>query len=310
MNTPDLLTAYETCDRKGFWSRDYQQRCPDGTEILRRGITAGLTERDRDDFGTVAGEAVMNLAADLGMEIPSSRHLYESVIHHAALADTLTTAIRRPQDRPWEIPELVSGIDGWKSAAFLNQSGTGLRRIVLASSWNDERHYSELRSWHSLGEVAAYRLPMTLVVLILGQHRDGRRSGPWTKGFLHPQNHKLRFRKKAKVESETFSDRWEKVWREDRGEIDTHQWLQAMLDDDILRDVCFTIDLAVPPATETDKIRDMAKRKLDRLAAMVDIPEKNMSICDRPRCPFKGCCWSAEEYDPSSTNRYIQIEKG
>jgi hypothetical protein len=173
---------------------------------------------------------------------------------------------------------------------------------VLASVWNDERHYSSIRSWHGLGETAAYGLPMTIVVLILGQHRDGRRAGPWTKGLLHPQNHKLRFRKKKAISSEIFSDKWEQIWREDRGEIETEQWLRAMIEDDILRDVCFTVELEPPEPKERQRILDMTARKLERLAKMTKPPEPSMGMCDRPPCPYRDC-WAIE---PSEKTGFVK----
>lgn len=309
MTTPELLSAYETCDRKGFWSRSWQRRRLDATAILREAIRAGVTESERPDFGTLAGETVMELAVDPGMEMPSSNYLHASVVHHAALADMLTCALRRPQDTAWRLPPLwPAGVPGWTSSALLDPSGSKLRRIVLASSWSDARHYSEVRSWYALGEVAAYRLPMTMAVLVLGPHRDGRRSGPWTKGFLHPMNHTLRFRKKSKSSSEVFNDKWTQVWREDRGEIDNRQWLQAMLADDILRDVCFTVEIPVPGVAETDRIRAMAARKLERLMRITETPEPSLSVCDRPPCPFRGCCWSETPYEPSERTGFVRIK--
>jgi hypothetical protein len=308
MTSPDLLTNYETCDLKGYWSRDWRRPRLTSNEFLIRAMTAGLTEREREDFGNVAGETVMDLAVNPGLETPASKNLHESVIHHAALADTLTTAVRAKGSPPWS-PPTPSKLGGhlWHSGAFLDPSGDHLRRIALVSSWSDERHYSELRSWYSLGEVAAYRVPMKVVVLNVGQHRDGRRHGPFTKGFLHPQNFKLRFRKKQKVTHETFSDRWEKVWREDRGEISTEEWLEAMLGDDILRDVCFVIDLPTPSPPHHLRIGDMAARKLDRLMTMTKRPEASMSVCDRPACSFKGCCWSEQQYEPGTKTGFVPV---
>jgi hypothetical protein len=271
-------------------------------------MTAGLTEVEREDFGELAGETIMDLAVSPGLETPASRNIHESVVHHAALADVLTTAVRRPGSPPWSPPVPTPvGDHLWHSGAFLDRSGGHLRRLSLVTSWSDERHYSELRSWYSLGEVAAYELPMKVVVLILGQHRDGRRHGPFTKGFLHPQNHKLRFRKRQKVTSEVFSDRWAKVWREDREEIATKDWLEAMLEDDILRDVCFVVDLPVPPKVQLQRIRDMAARKLDRAMKMTAKPEPSLSVCDRPACPFKGCCWSETPYTPSTKSGFATV---
>jgi len=306
--TPQLLSDYETCNLKGYWSRDWRRPRLTPNEFLIQAMTAGLTEREREDFGDVAGETIMDLAVSPGLETPASRNLHESVIHHAALADILTTAVRRPGTPGWLKPTPTKlGGHLWHSGAFLDPSGDHLRRISLVTSWNDERHYSELRSWYSLGEVAAYRLPMKVVVIVLGQHRDGRRHGPFTKGFLHPHNFKLRFRKKQKVMHETFSDRWEKVWREDRGEISTKDWLEAMLEDDILRDACFVVDLPLPPEGQLVRVGDMAARKLDRLMTMTKAPEASLSVCDRPACPFKGCCWSETLYTPSTKSGFTTV---
>lgn len=308
MDTATLLTYSETCARKGAWSKDWERRRLDATTMLRQGIIAGLTS-DREDFGEAAGETIMELAENPGMEMPTSRFLHESVIHHAALADMLTTAIRQPKDKPWGVyPATQTPLGWWASSAFIRPtSPAGLLGVTLASSWNAERHYSTVRSWYGIGEVALQALPMTMVVVILGQHRDGRRSGPWTKGFLHPQNHKLRFRKKSKTSSEVFSDRWEQVWREDRGEISNRDWLQAMLEDDILRDVLFTIEILVPGKSEIGRIRDMAARKMERLEKTKSLPEASLSVCDRPPCPFRGCCHSEVPYSPSEKTGFIRV---
>lgn len=307
MTTADLLTHYETCDRKGFWSKDWQRRRLDATQFLREAIRAGVTENQREDFGEVAGEKVMELAVDPGMELPPTRpHLHASVIHHAALSDALTTALRKPAAPAWTIPPtaVVNGLP-WGSSAFLDPSGTRLRRVALVTSWNDDRHYSEIQSWYGMGEVVAYGLPMTMAVLVLGQQRDGRRASPWTKGFLHPQNHKLRFRKRARVTHEVFSDKWEQVWREDRGEISTREWLGAMLEDDVLRDVCFTVDIPLPDRLVQERIQDIAARKLERLTKLTERPEASMSVCQR--CPFKGCCHSETPYLPSEKGGFVRV---
>ena len=285
MNTASLLTAYEPCHRKGYWARDWERQKLDAAEMLQRAIASGVMEADRQDFGEVAGEEIMWLAESRGLET-KSHQVYDSAIHHACLADILTTAIRKPSEAPWTRPDPLGG--GWVSGAFLDPSGSYLRRIVLATSWSDERHYSEIRSWHSLGEIAQYGLPMQQVVLILGVQRDGKRHSPWTKGLLHPQNRKLRFRKAG---GGPFKETWERIWREDHGEIDRMDWLQGMLDDDILRDVCFKVEIPIPGATELERLRDMAQRKLDRLAGMAKLPDPQLSTCDWPLpCVFQREC--------------------
>jgi hypothetical protein len=100
------------------------------------------------------------------------------------------------------------------------------------------------------------------VVLILGSigMDGGLDLGP--RGFCTRRITSCDFRKKKAVSSEIFSDKWEQIWREDRGEIETEQWLWAMIEDDILRDVCFTVEVEAPEPKERQRILDMAARKL------------------------------------------------
>lgn len=306
-STPDLLTALETCNRKGFWSKDWRRRKLDANQMLYEGLRVGLTSTELQ-YGEEAGCRIMELAENPGLET-TSMQIYRSVIHHATLVDLLSTALRPPGAKVWCYPTSESlNASPWVSNAFLSPDGSHLRRPLLVSSWSDEKHYSAIRSWYGLGEVAIYNLPMKIAVCVLGRLVDGRRQGVWTQGFRHPQNHQLRFRKKAKVKSEVFSDSWEKVWREDRDEISNQDWLQAMRNDDIFRDVCFTIDIPVMEAGQRQRLLDMASRKLERLASIEELPEPSLSVCDRPPCPFRGCCHSEKPYLPSESQMFAQIE--
>lgn len=308
MTTPDLLTAYETCDRKGFWSRDWQRRKLDANQMLYEGLRVGLTSEAKD-YSEEAGCRIMELAENPGMET-SSLQLYRSALHHSWLADLLTTALRPPGAKAWCYPTSdLPNASPWASNAFLDPDGRHLRRVLLVSSWSDEKHYSAIRSWYGQGEVAMYDLPMKMAVVVLGRLVDGRRQGVWTQGFRHPMNHQLRFRKKSKTSSEVFSDRWEKVWREDRDEISNQDWLQAMRNDDIFRDVCFTVDIpAMEAGTGLRKyLLDMASRKLARLASIEELPEPSLSVCDRPPCPFRGCCHSEKPYLPEESQMFVRF---
>jgi hypothetical protein len=124
-------------------------------------------------------------------------------------------------------------------------------------------------------------------------------------------NRELRFRKRQKgfrSEGNAFSDKWEKIWREDHAEISRETWLQTMLKDDILRDVCFKVDIPVPAAEQCKRIRDMAKRKMDRLAKMTEKPEANLSSCDWPiPCQFRRLCHVLPEREPSEKTGYLNI---
>jgi len=262
------------------------------------------TERNGEaSWGDLAGSAVMQIAADRGLDT-NLHEIYPSVCHHAALADILTATLRKPDDLAWQIPE---PIQKWTSSVFISPDGSHLRRVILVSHWTDEREQSEKRSWGTMGEICQYKLPMKLAVMVIGHQRNGKRSSPWVRGFAHPANRGLRFRKKERTRSEVFSDRWEQILREDHTEITRETWLNAMLKDDVLREAAFHIDIPVPPEATVERIRSMAERKLEKLYALKDIPEANLSTCEWPvPCIFKRCCWGKEQRAPSSGNGFLK----
>ena len=296
MNCPALLTDFERCDRKGFWSRSHERIKLDDTEMLQAAIRAGVTEGTRTDWGEVAGEECFGLGAEPGL-LSSGYDVYAEVVHLSCIADIVTTAIRKTGEQPWQTPEPVQLGDGpmWTSGAYLSPDGGHLRRIVLASSWSDDRHYSECRSWFSLGEICAYGLPMQQVVIVLGQRRNGKRHGYWSKAVLHPMNRKLRFRKKHDVAT-GFKDSWLPIWREDHDEIETATWLQAMLDDGVLTDCCFSVEIPVPEKAARQSIVDLAARKLEKIQNLDSLPDQNLSTCDWPvACVFRADCHAGRE---------------
>jgi hypothetical protein len=290
MNTAELLTALEECPRKAYWLRLWERIKLDGNEMLQRAIRAGILS-ERTDFGDAAGEECYGFGVEPGLAT-SSYDVHAEVCHLACLADIVTTAIRKANEPPWKIPE---ELPLWKPSCFLSPDGLHLRRVVLVSRWNDDRHYHECRSWQSLGAVCAYGLPMQMAVIVLGQNRNGKRHSSWTKGLRHPVNKKLRFRKKNDV-SEGFKSTWLPIWREDFDDISTHDWLQTMLNDGVLNDLCFPVEIPVPEAPARQRILDLTASKLEKVQNLDSLPEPQLSTCDWPvSCVFRANCHANKE---------------
>lgn len=322
-----LLTDLETCPRKGYLGRTWERNKLSSKDMLSQGIRAGLVApvssgEQGSSFGEVSGSEILQLAADRGLDT-DQRDVYASVIHLAALSDILVSAIRKPNDPEWlQTPTSHFSpsnegakeevVQNWTSGCFVSPDGLNLRRVALVSHWNDSRHYAECKNWATLGPIVHHNLPLQIVVLVIGQYKGGKYHSPWTQGFLHPANHQLRFRKRSAGFRQTgnvFNDKWTKIWREDHDEIKRETWLQSMLTDDILRDVCFKVDVPVPEEPMCQKIRDMAARKLERLAAMKEIPEPQLSGCEWPMpCPFRFGCHSIPERLPSLKNGFVRVE--
>lgn len=306
MDSPTLLTHFETCDRKGAWSRDWEKHKLDNTDFIQLCIRAGLTS-SRPDFGEAADEQAMGLGAEPGLD-SKEHNLYDQVVHLAAISDIVTQAVRKPSEPPWLLPEPVQLGDGstWHPNGYMDPSGTFLRRIALVSSWNNDRHYAECKSWESLGEICAYNMPMQLVVAVIGQNKGGKRHSYWSHGLRHPVSKQLRFRKRND-KSSPFKSSWIEVWREDFDEITTQAWLEAMLQDAVLTDVLFKIDIKIPEKAARDRIRDLAAKRLDKIAKIKTLPDENLSSCSWPtKCLFIRPCHNGDI--PSGRYGFVSVD--
>jgi len=306
MNSPFILSAYEHCNRDGFWSRDWEKGKPDEHQFMQRCIHAGLSTSEKN-YGEYAGEEAIALGAEPGLRT-ESLNVYDEVIHIAHICDLIVTALRKPNDKPWESAKEIPLDNGtiWKSSAYLDPSGTKLRRVCLVTNWSDDRHYSEARSWYSLGEVCAYGLPMQQVVCVLGARRDGKRHGYWSKGVLHPANKKLRFRKRNDVGT-NFKESWNTIFREDRDEIESETWLQAMLDDGVLQDSLFSVDIQVPDPPARKMIVDTAARRLEEIYSLKKTPAQQLSTCHWPvRCVFHSPCHKGDS--PNGRYGFVPVD--
>lgn len=305
MNTPDLLQTFERCDRAGFYAKTHERKKLSSNEMLQAAFRISLTSTDAD-LGELAGSTVMGIADERGMD--ASPHMqHTAVLHTACLSDIITTAIRNKHKEPWALAEdkyVASGVR-WRSGAYLDPSGE-LRRVVLVHGWNDERHYKECHSWQTLGEICVYGQPMTMVVIVLGENRDGRRHGIWSKGLLHPSgNGQLRFQRKQ-FKQQGFKETWLPIWREDHAEISRRKWLQAMLDDDVLRHVCFTVRVPIPEPRIRDRILKLATDKLSTLGRHKSLPGASLSVCDSPPCPYREDETCGRDRVPSG-EKFLQI---
>jgi hypothetical protein len=305
--TAEILTDFERCTRIPVWSRNWEKGNIKPEKILESGIRSALLDSKEPDPGVYAGECMVEISSRRTIDT-DVHDVYSQAIHYAALGDVIVSAIRKPTDEAWKLPDPITlrGGQEWHSGAFLDPSETHLRRVALVSGWNNDRHYAECRSWSALGEICAYGLPMQLIVCVLGQSKNGRRHSYWSHGLTHPVNKKLRFRKKENISS-GFKDTWREIWREDHDEIDTKTWLQAMLDDGVLRDVLIRVDIPCPEKLERQRVSDLASRKLERLDKIKTLPDQSLSVCDWPvPCPHRRHCHANEE--PSGRYGFVPVD--
>jgi hypothetical protein len=299
-DTAYLITTSEECPRKSYWSLGWEKNKILASRMLDMGIRAGVTY-DGEDFGEEAGSVVYELGATRGVD-SEQYDVHSEVVHIASLADIVSVAARKKGDKPWKSPDPV---DGWEPSCFISPDGNYLRRIVCTPNWSDERHNSICRSWGTLGPIAFYALPMQIAVVITGNRREGRYHSFWSHALQHPQNKKLRFRKKNDIAT-GFKSSWLECWRPDHDEITTQEWINAMCGDDVLRDIFFKIDM--PSMEEVSRIRtmDVAKRKMEQIRNIKALPDEQYTGCSWPvKCQFLGCCNRGEA--PNRRSGFIPV---
>lgn len=289
-NSPDLLSAFESCTRAGFWSQSWRKHRMTPIQMLHEAVNSALTE-DHPDPGENAHDHYVALASERGLELSDSLNVYRTAMNHAAIADLVVTAVKSR----WQI---LPPIGGWVPACL--RGANYLRRFLAVSHWNEDRELFERQSWYCLGEVAHYRIPMQLVVANIGHMSGGRRVGYWSKALLHPQRSHLRFKRKSRGTIEGFKESWSPVYREDNDRISRDQWLQSMLEDDVLQESLFVVNIPVPEEAECRRIEELAKRQLNRVQQIRELPDRQLSTCFDPirPCPFRVCCHGQTESGP------------
>jgi hypothetical protein len=300
VSSATVLTEFERCQRSGYWTPSWQRHRMSPMQMIHESIRRAITEENVDP-GENAGSHFVTLAAERGLDMPGI-DTYRAAINHAAIADLIVTSLKVTE--PWTIPAPVGD---WRSSCFVHDGV--LRRILCVSHWTEEREIFERISWRCAGEIAHYNKPMQLVVAVIGHMSYGRRQGHWSKGLLHPQGSKLRFKLKARSTVDGFKETWQKIYREEFDKIDKRDWLQAMLEDGVLQDSLFIVNLEVPPYLQCQSIRDLAAAQLNRLGSVSWLPAKQLSTCFDPLspCQFRTCCHADPETHPGRTHGFFHL---
>jgi hypothetical protein len=290
MTSADFDT-FDRCERRFAFEREWESRAISPLALVYAGVEAAIVS---DSPEQSAHDAILALAQT--HELDSGENQPFMVIRHAGyLAAVVGTALQRRfgQFTP------LSPVEGWQSSLYRADGRNHL--ISLVSHLDDDRLRGLAHSWRVVGELVRLKQPLTITTVVIGAHRGGRRHSAWSKGFLHPQNHQLRFQRRSKGSG--FSDGWEEVWREHRGEISTEEWLAGMEGDGILTELIVNREVGYRPS---DQRMIAAEREMEIIAkkmktAPIDAPMRRSS-CDetgRGACPFQSVCYSPVEVDPS-----------
>jgi len=299
LNSPSSLNSLEVCPKQAQLRRRIERESLSFHQLLYRGVEFGV-QSESDDPGKAASDEVLRLCWSRPIETEQS-DLLGMAEHVAALAELIVWCLRTGP--AWKHPDpLALGSEIWHPACWSIPGG--LRRVALVDHWSDRRALQEARDWQTL-EGALYGLPVTILAVVLGPMRNGRRHGPLTKGWLHPRNGELRFQKR---DGSGFDGNWESVWRESY-DGSREDWIEAMNEDGLMAET-FVVHSAIEfDARESEKVREVALSKLAQVAASGIEATRNLSRCfDAVRaCEYRFPCAYLQE--PTELNGFVNISR-
>lgn len=310
-----MLESWDRCRRLGMYLKDW---APIRVTPLGAVYSALRTVLETDGYPgpQLAREHVMQLAGERGVQTDRDDP-YDLMVHHAYLAEVLARALRQPsalEGVKYHPPvKLRATGHVWQPDSYLVDGGTRLMRVVLVDHWDDDRQLAELHSWRTLGDVAVTGLPMTMRVLVIGQSRNGKRHGHWTRARQHPQSKRLRFQRKT-AKDDGFAESWATVWRENT-QVGPDPWIEQMARDQVLREVAFERKVIVPAQYARAQVLGDIERIGDEMEAAVKAKVQfpmTRSACDSPihgPCLFQVCCYAPSETTPGECGMFSKRKK-
>jgi len=297
LNSPSLLNSLEVCQKQAsLYAQGLERESLTFHQLLIRGVMHGL-ECDADDPGKASSDEVMRLCWSRPIETEQS-DLIGLAEHVASLAEIIVWCLRTGP--AWVHPK---PLPNWQPSSWVIHGG--LRRVALVDHWSDRRALQEARDWQTL-EGALYGLPMTILAVVLGSMRDGRRHGPLTRGWLHPRSGELRFRKR---DGNSFDGNWEPAWREQYDDS-REDWIEAMNADGVMTE---TFLIQPPVEFDAEETRSIAEAAKEGIASVIHPgttpPRRNLSRCFdslRP-CEFRHPCAYFKE--PTEGKGFVKIEE-
>ena len=282
--TPLTLAEDDFCRRLVYLSERWQVPALTPKQILTQSVEHGLMSAA--DPGEAANAEALRLCTEVGIETAET-DLLAVAEHVSALAEFLVWLIRGTES-PYKRPEAirVGERSTWNSGAFLSQNERSLRYVALVDRWDAWTQMALENSWQIRGEISAYQVPMSVIVVPIGKLRKGRWSNPFTTAYRHPVAKVLRFKKR---DGEDFGSMWDRVLRE-QDKASREEWLDAMTDDGVLAESLHVHHVDVPE--NFSAILHLAESKLTRIAGTTEPPEPQYSQCfDKIHpCPFRSAC--------------------
>jgi hypothetical protein len=292
------LDIWDRCERRYAYERDWEPRTISPLGLLYKAMEGALPESIPEE---TAKSLALKIASKMELQV-TALEPYAVATHVGWLAGIISTFIRAKLGILMPAPSNERDGYEWTPGTF--EDASGLRhRFVLVDHWDDDRLSAEAHSWATIGELAATGRPLTLHAIVIGAHRGGRRHSAWSKGYLHPQNHSLRFARRKGGKHAGLTGDWQEIWREKMPQVSTEKWIQGMQEDGVL--VELVISRPVKLDTSDRRLlaaqREIVQIQKDMEAATVEAPMRRSS-CDetgRGPCPFQPICYSPVEVTPA-----------
>lgn len=265
-------------------------------QLAKGGKVAQVAADARSQFLLIAADPGLDMIGDPYKESKDWCALLEVMLRWMAL---------QPLPKLMDVAPIKLNGFTWKVSAWGDENGM-LHRWITVDAWNADALSRELHSWRTIGDMVATKLPMTLHVLELGQHRSGKHTGAWSRAFYHPGLASLRWRF-IKPENTT----WKPIYFADQRILCAEDWVAAAGLEGALGKLSHDVPVAVPqPAQVEDTLRQMGQEAASMKALAGDWSAQPMSrpACDLyVPCVYQPVCYSSDVVEIEKLN-YVRAE--
>lgn len=290
-----LLDTFDRCPRRLAYERTHEPRTISTMGLLYAAVEGSLTSTDPCQG---ARDAVSRVTQDKDVTAGELSSL-SAVRHVESMAEVIGLALREKLGRAQQVQPCSVGDHEWQSNLFACK---GIyHRLVLTAHLDDDSLRSFAHSWQTIGELGALERHIMLTAVIVGAQRGGRRSSPWSKGFIHPIQKQLRIGRRKAGGADGFTTGWKEVWRE-QTDIKAETWLDRIKSDEMLDDLI--VGRKIRFNAEDERMKQARREMLvlaDQMEQATVLSPMRRSSCDeigRGPCPWQPLDYSSTEVSP------------
>lgn len=317
-----LLTHHQSCARRPVLETDwYPRRWRPKTLfdlVLTRAILSLSSGTSAESCAETARVEFLERAANPGLDLEDGVDPYQQAKDWCVMYETILRVLAKITLLMVKTVGTVSlnSSTGWRGSSLVDDTGT-LHRWVTVDRWDADALSREMHSWYTFGDMTAFKSPMMIHAIEIGQIRKGRRASAWARGWRHPSLSNVNGVHFKHRDGSSFTG-WTAMHLADHVEYSADDWVDAMIRDRAGYALIHQANLnalsesALAAATGQMLVlgHEIQRAITERGSAPWNSLPMSRGACDSLiPCVWQSACYSENIVDLAATGLYTPREK-